>query len=133
MPDLWAFLGDPQNQATLSWLGGGLVVLAGGTWAVVKFFAGRESGNDKAAPPPVRIMVRADQGGIVGGRDVSMQTNQGVSGLQAVFLVAVVVGGVLLAGGLLGAWITAQNCGIATGGDIRGSTITAACPTPAGK
>ena len=27
MTDLWAFLGDPKNQTTLSWLGGGLVVL----------------------------------------------------------------------------------------------------------
>jgi hypothetical protein len=28
--NLWAFLADPHNQAVLGWLGGGLVVLAGG-------------------------------------------------------------------------------------------------------
>ncbi len=34
---LWAFLSDEKNQRTLAWLGGGLVVAAGGIWAVVTF------------------------------------------------------------------------------------------------
>ena len=30
MDSIWAFLSDPNNQSTLAWLGGGLVVLATG-------------------------------------------------------------------------------------------------------
>ena len=42
MGGFWAFLSDPDNQRTLAWLGGGLMVLAGGIWTVVTFFAGRK-------------------------------------------------------------------------------------------
>ena len=34
---MWDFLTDPQNQQTLSWLGGGLAVICGGLWAVFRF------------------------------------------------------------------------------------------------
>src|SRR3712207_3626868 len=105
-----------------------LVMLAGGAWAVVKFFAGRDS-SSKATPPPGRTTVRAGRGGIVGGQDVSVRTSHGVSGLHVVLLVSIV----LLAGGLLGKRITAQDCGIAAGANISGSTITAGCGAPAGK
>jgi hypothetical protein len=50
--DLWALLGDPRVQATLSWAGGGLAALAGGVWAVVKFLAGQKGGGGAAPPPP---------------------------------------------------------------------------------
>ncbi len=38
MVDIQALLSDPQNREVLQWLGGGLVVVAGGAWAVMKFF-----------------------------------------------------------------------------------------------
>jgi hypothetical protein len=44
---VWTFLKDPANQALLTWIGGGIVVIAGGIWAVVKFFAKKEDGADR--------------------------------------------------------------------------------------
>jgi hypothetical protein len=35
---IWAFLQDPGNRAVLGWIGGGIVVIAGGLWAAFKFF-----------------------------------------------------------------------------------------------
>jgi hypothetical protein len=54
----WAFLSDPGNREVLGWIGGGIVVVAGGAWAMVKFAAGEE-----------RRSVRADRGGVAIGRD----------------------------------------------------------------
>jgi hypothetical protein len=99
---------------------------------VVKFFAGR--GGDGAVPDaaswPGSIEVLANRGGIAAGRDASVQTSHG---LQTALIVAVVAGAVLLAGSMLGRRITANNCGIAVGGGVSGSVVTANCPTPAGK
>jgi hypothetical protein len=134
MSDLWAFLGDPQNRAVLGWLGGGLVVLAGGAWTVVKFLArGKGDDAEPAAPPSGTVEVLADRGGVAGGGNVSVRTSHGLSGLHAVLLVAAVAGAVLLAAGLLGGRITARDCGIAVGGGVKGSTLTADCPVPAGR
>jgi hypothetical protein len=57
MPAIWQFIAD--NQTTLSWLGGGVVVVAGGVWTVAKFFLKREK------PKPVS----ADTG-VAAGRDI---------------------------------------------------------------
>jgi len=51
-----AYLKDPANRAILAWLGGGLVIIAGGIWTVFKFFAAKPT-------------IRADGGGVVIGRD----------------------------------------------------------------
>ncbi len=34
---IWAFLRDPGNQAVLGWIGGGIVVVAGGVWGSSSF------------------------------------------------------------------------------------------------
>ncbi len=68
METLWAFLSDPDNQQTLAWLGGGLVVVAGGLWAFIKFFFARAAGS--STPPTPTIS--ADRGGIAAGRDVNL-------------------------------------------------------------
>ncbi|MEZ5906525.1 MAG: hypothetical protein R3C69_15995 [Geminicoccaceae bacterium] len=65
----WAFLSDQANQRTLGWIGGEPVVLAGGLWAVIKFFM-KPATSQKA--PPERISVSADRGGVAGGRDVNI-------------------------------------------------------------
>lgn len=67
METLWAFLSDPDNQATLASLGGGLVVVAGGLWAVVKFLFPRSSGGK-----PTSQTISADRGGMAAGRDISI-------------------------------------------------------------
>jgi hypothetical protein len=45
LSEVWAFLRDPANLKVLSWLGGGVTVVAGGAWAVFRFFL---SGGDGA-------------------------------------------------------------------------------------
>ena len=49
----------------ITWIGGGLVVVVGGVWAVVKFFAKKESGAGAA------LSVRADRGGVAAGGSIS--------------------------------------------------------------
>jgi hypothetical protein len=61
----WSWLQDPANRDVITWIGGGLVVVVGGVWAVVKYFA--RSGGDGGAAPSVR----ADRGGVAAGRDIS--------------------------------------------------------------
>jgi hypothetical protein len=38
MGSLWLFLSAPKNQKTLSWFGGGLVVVIAGLWAALVYF-----------------------------------------------------------------------------------------------
>jgi hypothetical protein len=69
MSDLWLFLSDPNNQKTLAWIGGGIVVAAGGLWTVVQFFARRERPDAPSSPAGTRIKVTATHGGMAAGRD----------------------------------------------------------------
>jgi hypothetical protein len=63
---LWSFFTNPKNQKTLSWLGGGAVVAAGGIWAVVTYLwpPGNKSGEEAK-------IVCAQQGSVAAGRDAS--------------------------------------------------------------
>lgn len=126
MDAIWAFLSNPEIQRTLTWLGGGLVIVAGGLWAVIQFFFRRPSSPTAAAPS---TSISADRGSIAAGRDVKVthpppRTNatHGLSGLQTVLLVLVVVGGMFLTAAFAGTRITVIGGGY-TGGDIRDSTI----------
>jgi hypothetical protein len=38
MASLWSFLSTSRNQKTLSWIGGGLVVVIAGLWAAFVYF-----------------------------------------------------------------------------------------------
>lgn len=48
---IWTFLKDPVNREVLGWIGGGIVVVAGGIWVVVKFLAKKD---DRDAKPSVK-------------------------------------------------------------------------------
>ena len=64
----WSFLKAEENQKLLGWIGGGLVVLAGGLWAVfVHFYPAPE-----AKPPQKQI--EAECGSVAIGGDVSGAT-----------------------------------------------------------
>jgi hypothetical protein len=115
---LWAFLSDPDNQQTLAWLGGGLVAVAGGLWAVIKFFFPRSSGGK-----PTSQTISADRGGIAASGNVSIGSRHGLSGIEVALLVAIVIGGLLLAAALAGTRITVEN-GVGVGGDVENSTIS---------
>jgi hypothetical protein len=69
LSSIWDFLKDGSNQAVLSWIGGGIVVVAGGLWAVLKFFFPKE--KDKSPPPP---SVHSDHGSFAAGRDIRNNT-----------------------------------------------------------
>jgi hypothetical protein len=63
--NVWAFVQDLHNQAVLSWVGGGLVVVVGGLWTAFKFFAQKD--KLRTEPPPT---VSASNGGVAAGRDI---------------------------------------------------------------
>ena len=65
-----AFLRDEGNRAILGWIGGGLVVLATGLWAVfVHFYPSPE-----AKPGPPQKQIEAECGSVAIGGDVSGAT-----------------------------------------------------------
>jgi hypothetical protein len=66
MRSLWPFLSDSKNQKTLAWLGSGLVVAAGGTWAVVTYVWPMHD----VSPEPSNV-VCARLGSIAAGHDAS--------------------------------------------------------------
>jgi hypothetical protein len=69
---LWGFLRDKSNQQVLSWLGGGLVVVATGLWvAFVYFFP---PGKSPEAKSPEPVSVQADHGGVAIGGNVTGAT-----------------------------------------------------------
>jgi hypothetical protein len=61
--NLWAFVRDPENREVLTWIGGGLVVVVTGVWALYK---SRSSGAVPNTPKPT---VSAESGSVaIGGR-----------------------------------------------------------------
>jgi hypothetical protein len=69
MGGLWSFLSTSKNQKTLSWIGGGLVVVASGAWAVFTYLWPHE--GPSAEGPKI---VCAQPGGVAAGRDASGNT-----------------------------------------------------------
>jgi hypothetical protein len=69
MGGVWSFLSTSKNQKTLSWISGGLVVVAGGAWAVFTYLWPHD-----ASSPGVAKIVCAQPGGVAAGRDASGNT-----------------------------------------------------------
>ncbi len=65
MRALWSFIAKPRNRQVLSWIGGALVAVAAGAWAVVTYVWPAHE-----APG----VVCAQQGSIAAGRDASGNT-----------------------------------------------------------
>jgi hypothetical protein len=63
LTDIWLFLQDESNRDVLGWIGGGVVVVAGAGWAVLKFMV-----SSRAPKSPT---VAASDGGVAAGRDIS--------------------------------------------------------------
>jgi hypothetical protein len=64
---LWRFLRQEKDRQVFGWFGGGLVVLAGGVWAVITFFS-----SPHPTPAP-ETNVEAP-GGVAAGRDIRGST-----------------------------------------------------------
>jgi hypothetical protein len=62
----WTFV--KNNQATLTWLGGGVAIAAGGLWTAFVYFFPPQSAS-KSAPAPVAV--EANCGGVAVGGNVS--------------------------------------------------------------
>jgi SEFIR domain len=62
---LWLFLQQEKNRRVLGWLGGGVVVLAGGLWAA--FYS-------PASPPQAPHVAVEAPGGVAAGRDIHGST-----------------------------------------------------------
>ena len=54
---IWEFVKHPANRDALGWIGGGIIVVVGGLWAVIKFISKRPS-------------VQATNGGVAAGGDM---------------------------------------------------------------
>ncbi len=65
MRSVWSFVAKPENRQILGWLGSGVVVFAGGLWAVVTYVW--------PADEPAKI-VCAQQGSVAAGRNASGNT-----------------------------------------------------------
>ena len=117
MGAIWAFLTNPTNQATLSWLGTGLSALAAATWAVVKFVLNRDAkpGGGAGTVPAQNHVISAD------GSD-RIYPAHGLSGLEVILLALVLVGALVAGAGFLGSHVTAIG-GAAIGGNVNHSTI----------
>jgi hypothetical protein len=63
LSSVWEFVKAPDNQAALSWIGGGIAAVAAAVWAVVKFRA--NNGDHKPSKPSVS----ADRGSVAAGGD----------------------------------------------------------------
>ena len=71
LSDIWSFLRDESNRAVFAWAGGGIVVLAGGIWAVLKFFLERDKSEaGSKSEPPATPTVTASHGGVAAGHDI---------------------------------------------------------------
>ena len=124
MPEIWTFLTAPENRETLSWLGGGMIVVCGGLWTILKFFIGRkQSGGTAASTPTPASRVSASHGGIAGGRDVNIETRSGMPPGHLLLLVLAFLGAILIAVSQAGNRVSVTN-GIGIGGDVEGSVIT---------
>jgi hypothetical protein len=66
MVSIWDFLQNESNRAVLGWIGGGIVIVIGGLWAVFRFFLSKKV-KKKGTPAPT---VTATHGGIAAGRDI---------------------------------------------------------------
>jgi hypothetical protein len=63
MEAVWRFIGDKRNRITLSWLGGGAVVVIGGLWVAFVYFDEKKPSNPCTGA-----------GGVTVGRDVTGST-----------------------------------------------------------
>jgi hypothetical protein len=65
----WTFI--KNNQATLTWLGGGVAIAAGGLWTAFVYFFPPQSPPKPASAP---VAVEANCGGVAVGGSVSGAT-----------------------------------------------------------
>ncbi len=72
MESLWSFLAKPENQKTLSFYGGGAVVVIAGVWAAfVYFFPPKKDGAGPEPQVKIDASVKAGDCGIANSGTVT--------------------------------------------------------------
>jgi hypothetical protein len=71
MGSLWSFLATPKNQKTLTWLGGGLLVVIAGLWAAYVHFFPPKTGTEGASAEINTSCGSVGIGGSVSGATIS--------------------------------------------------------------
>ena len=118
---IWDFIGDADNQRTLAWLGGGLVVVVSGLWAALTKLR-----NPPVLPPsrPANAIHAGD--GIAAVGNVRVDGNLSITKSQipkAAYALAAL--GLLVIGwGFTLAGDTCLSGSVLTGGDVTDSNIT---------
>lgn len=130
LADLWAFIFDSDNQETIEWLGGGLLVIVAGLWTAFTYFRGNKKPAPKEPSKPPTFTetrsVRADSGSFATGGDLDVKGPVTVHQTQlpkGALVVAVL--GLLILGFAIwnsGDRMTVQN-GNFVGGDMKNSTV----------
>ena len=67
---LWAFLKNPANRDALGWVGGGIIVVVSGLWAVIKFLARKNEADSKPSVQASNGGVTASTHSVAAGRDI---------------------------------------------------------------
>lgn len=133
MHEIWAFLGDPNNQETLAWLGGGLAVAVGACWTAFTYFEARKTPPANVAKLAVSARAATVRNGIAAtgnlsvGGDLRIEQFRLPRGaiLLAVLGLCVVLYGVLNARG------SVSVNGSYVGGNVENSRIEVTPAAPA--
>jgi hypothetical protein len=76
LSQLWSFLGKKKNREILAWIGGGLVTVAVGAWAVFIYVFPSKPEASKRHPPSLQ----ASGGGVTIGGNVTGTTTINTNG-----------------------------------------------------
>jgi threonine/homoserine efflux transporter RhtA len=121
--DLWAFLTDPANQATLGWLGGGLATVTGALWTAFVWFRSRPSQAPAARGEPPRAAAGigvAAAGDVHVGRDLVVNDRRWSPAALALLALGVAA----LAAAVLVGGDRSVGTGVLNDGTIQNSPIT---------
>jgi hypothetical protein len=125
----WEFISDPDNQKTLAWLGGGIIVAVSGLWAA--FLQARKPPASPSAAKPANAISAGD--GISAIGNVRVDGNLAITKTQipkAAYALAAL--GLLVIG--WGFTLAGNSCtsgSVVTGGNVTDSKIEINGQTPA--
>ena len=123
MGSLWSLLAKPENQKTLSWLGGGAVVVIAGLWAAfVYVFPPREGWRLRHCEQRNRDRQHGELRTSADGSGSKAMTR--AAALAAIALSAAIIAFGQQTAVALGDKVEAGSCAIANSGNVSNSSVT---------